>query len=586
MKKEYGKKIAALLLAAAIGITTVGCSSGSNDNAVGSSNGQSTGGEEKAAGALTAEQCADINGTYETPITVKVGLKDDASLTFAGSESRTENSWMDLYREKGIELNVMYTASDEQMSEKLSKTIMSGDYPDIFFVNLNEFKDYVDQGVVADLTEYYNGGYLSETSEHYLSSDLGKSVENGTVDGKIYGIPQMASSYDNVPVLWIRKDWLSNLGLEEPKTAEEVIEVAQAFTTEDPDQNGEADTYGIGLNGMETTGNYSGLPYFFQMYGAMPNEASFIEEDGKIIWGGENEAGMIAGLEALNSLYAAGAIPADFVSADRAKVEADFTSGKTGMIIAPMWAVLGTYGNALALDINTEITALPIPPSSQNPDGSVYLPSATLGFWCASSKSQNPEALFKIFNLSTYYIADVQNRTAEEAEKYCTGNSQYTGKALALINYLDDPNNNYNSWKNISQAVVSGDAGQLKADQLTNYEMIQFFIDHKDAESYAALTEEEKATFNTGAGFYSVFGAQDSGYGALDIMIRNEKWLPEAYTQAPTDAMIRNSANLMSFTSETLVNIIMNNASPDSYPDFLASWKERGGEDILSSINQ
>jgi putative aldouronate transport system substrate-binding protein len=535
---------------------------------------------------LTAAETADIQGKYTPPITVKVGLKDDASITYAGKESLTENSWFELYKSVGINLDVMYTTTDEQRGEKLAQTIIGGNYPDVFWVELKDYEDYVKQGILANVTSYYEQGYLSESSQNYLDSDNRRSVQNGTVDGKIYGIPQMGSSYDAVPILWIRKDWLTALGLSEPKTVEDFVAVASAFTKSDPDGNGRNDTYGFGLNGAEPTSQYSGIPYFFTMFGAIPNETAFIEKNGKIIWGGQLQENMEEGLAVLSALYQSGCIPADFTSADRVKVEADFTSGKTGMIIAPMWAVLGTYGNALALDINTEIIAVPIPTSKWSPDGAVYLPSGTLGFWCASAKSQNPEALFKIFNLSTYYIADVQNRTQEEMEKYCTGSFTYTGKALALINYLDNPNNNYDSWKNISKAVKTSDSNHLKADHLTHYENIQFFLQNKNEKSYVSLSEENKRRFNTGAGFYSVFGAADSGYGALDTMIRRGKWLPCAYTSAPTEAMVTHSANLMAFNAEMLAGIIVGHATPSSYGAFLEAWKERGGKEMLESVNK
>lgn len=537
-----------------------------------------------AAAQMDAESCKDATMGYSEPIAIKVGLKDDASLTFEGNETRTENSWMDLYENLGIHLDVMFTASDEQMADKLSQTMISGDYPDIFFVDIADYKDYVDQGLIADVSDYYEE-YVSEETLNYLMSDGGNALETAKLDGRLYGLPQLTSSYDGVPILWIRKDWLDNLGLQVPTTTDEFVSVAKAFTTDDPDGNGEADTYGFGLNGAEQTGNYSGIPYFFTMYGAIPSENTFIEEDGMIIWGGMKEENMKAGLSDLLELYERGCIPTDFISDDRAAVEADFTSGKTGMIIAPMWAVLGTYGNALALDIDTEIIAVPLPVSEVNSEGAVYLPSATLGYWCVSSKCDNPEALFKMFNLSTHYIANVQNRTVEEQEMYCTGKSGvYTGKALALIPYLDDPTNNYNSWKNISVAIASGEADNLVADQLTNYQNIAMFLENKNIESYAMLSEDELSKFNSGAGFYTVFGTQESGYGALDIMIRAGKWYPEAYVGAPTESMVLNSANLMSYTSETIVNIIMGNNSVDSYSDFISSWLERGGQAILNEI--
>jgi putative aldouronate transport system substrate-binding protein len=44
--------------------------------------------------------------------------------------------------------------------------------------------------------------------------------------------------------LYVRKDWMANLGLEAPKTIDEFYEVMRAFTYDDPDGNGIADTFG------------------------------------------------------------------------------------------------------------------------------------------------------------------------------------------------------------------------------------------------------------------------------------------------------------------------------------------------------
>jgi len=45
--------------------------------------------------------------------------------------------------------------------------------------------------------------------------------------------------------IWIRKDWLDALGMELPKTTAQLLEVARAFTYNDPDKNNLNDTIGI-----------------------------------------------------------------------------------------------------------------------------------------------------------------------------------------------------------------------------------------------------------------------------------------------------------------------------------------------------
>lgn len=544
--------------------------------------------EKETTTALSPQDSASMDGKYAEPVTIKVGLDEDASLTYQGKETRTENSWTELYKDYGINLDVMYTTPTDNRGDKLSQAIMAGDYPDIFWVQTEDFKDYVDQGVVADITSLYKEGYFSEESTDYLNYDDQASVEKATIDGKIYGIPQLASSSDATPILWIRKDWLDNLGLEIPKTSEDFQKVALAFTNEDPDQNGQNDTFGFGMNGKNFDDQYGGVTYFFNMFGAMPKQLNFMETNEGVTWSGLLEDNMTAGLTMLNVLYKEGCIPSDFASADRAKVESDFTSGKTGMVFAPMWGVLGTYGNLLALNIDAEIIAVPVPSSDVNPEGKVYYPSATLGFWCVSSKCENPEVLSKIFNLSVHYMANLKERTQEEVERYSTGlTGKYTGGALALIPYLGSPDANYDNWKNESKALADNDESILSTpEQKNQYQQIKFFVDHKNKESYEKLSGEDLAKFNSGAGLYSVFGSADSGYGALDTMIKNDKWNREAYNSLPTDAMISNSANLSSLTGETLISMIMGNKAIDSYSDFTANWKERGGKQIMDDITE
>lgn len=67
-------------------------------------------------------------------------------------------------------------------------------------------------------------------------------MSNYAIDGRLYGLPlERGLSRD---ALTYRYDWLQNLGLEEPKTVEDLVNMFLAFTNDDPDGNGEDDTYG------------------------------------------------------------------------------------------------------------------------------------------------------------------------------------------------------------------------------------------------------------------------------------------------------------------------------------------------------
>lgn len=532
--------------------------------------------------AALAETVKSIDGKFEVPITVKVGLGEQE--TYQGNESSTDNAWIDLYKEHGINLDIMYVVPGTEGNEKLSQMIMSGNYPDVFNVSLEDYVDYVKQGVIADITDYYDD-YLSDASKEYLAYDGGDSVKRATIDGRIYGIPQMASSTDQVSVLWIRKDWLNNLGLDMPETAEEVAEVAKAFTFNDPDGNGQDDTYGFAVNGMDITDACGGIAHVMNMFGTMPRQLRFIEENGEIIWAGQDKEKMISGLTWLSDLYAQGCVPKDFVTSDANKLRADFASGKYGMVVAPMWWLMDYLADALKYNPDADFAALPIPGSEANPDGSVYFPSATISFWVLSSKCEHPEALFKLFNMSVDYIVNNKDRTTEEYEKYAAGKSgMYTGKSLAVIPYLDDPADNYNNYLQESKAIATGNTDGLTPMQKTHYESEKFFLENK--EKLAELSGEDWSQFGIGASYYSVFGFEEAGYGALHKMVEADKWKKEAFLSMPDQEMLNANANLAAMTSETIVKIVMGQQEPESYGEFLEQWKSKGGDTILKKVNE
>lgn len=75
----------------------------------------------------------------------------------------------------------------------------------------------------------------------------------------------------------IRTDWLKKLGLKTPTTWQQLLTVAKAFATRDPDGDGKADTYGMVVPGSARNGYAAwwGAGFLWQ------GDARIIEADGK-----------------------------------------------------------------------------------------------------------------------------------------------------------------------------------------------------------------------------------------------------------------------------------------------------------------
>lgn len=124
-------------------------------------------------------------------------------------------------------------------NEKFNALLAAGDLPQIVLNN---------EGKKAGIINAVRSGMFWEIGpeiQNYpnLSQLNSKVFDTLAVDGKVYALFRQRVLARNGYI--IRKDWLDKLGLEMPKTIDEVYKVAEAFTTMDPDGNGIADTFGV-----------------------------------------------------------------------------------------------------------------------------------------------------------------------------------------------------------------------------------------------------------------------------------------------------------------------------------------------------
>ena len=166
---------------------------------------------------------------------------------YVGEDDINNNVWTRCYEDElGIKLNYTVAAAGDDYTQKLTMAIASNDLPDLMDLPPEEFSELANAGLLADLTESYDT-YASDLLKETIEVDGGIQLASAKVDGKLYGLPQLSAADGTCDLLWIRTDWLENLGLEAPTNMEELLEVARAFRYEDPDGNGQDDTWGIGF---------------------------------------------------------------------------------------------------------------------------------------------------------------------------------------------------------------------------------------------------------------------------------------------------------------------------------------------------
>ena len=159
--------------------------------------------------------------------------------------------------------------------KKMNLCIGSNTIPELMNVNAEQYRALLKYDLIQPIGKYYEN-YASDKLKSYIESGgeaLQKVICNE--DGEMMAIPAPNITAGGVNEMWIRQDWLDNLGLEAPRTWDEMVAAAEAFVKEDPDGNGENDTIGIlgpansdYVNG--NGGNRYGLDPLFSAFQSYP----------------------------------------------------------------------------------------------------------------------------------------------------------------------------------------------------------------------------------------------------------------------------------------------------------------------------
>lgn len=165
--------------------------------------------------------------------------------------------------------------------------------------------------------------FLFDSEKYPNLSQASKDVLNAlTVDGEIVGI------YRSRPIgrngLGYRADWAEKLGLGEPKTIEDIYNMAYQFTYGDPDGNGKDDTYGFAFC------KYTGPLDIMQCWFGAGN--GWAEQDGKLVPSHMTDEYMES-LEWIKKMYDEGLVYEDWAVRDTNTWADSINTGECGMFL-------------------------------------------------------------------------------------------------------------------------------------------------------------------------------------------------------------------------------------------------------------
>lgn len=222
----------------------------------------------------------------------------------------------------GTKLNIQWIPSTGY-DEKVTAAMGSGEYPHVMLVGTRSSSVIQNSraGTFWDVTDK-----LTDSAKFPNLSQANPMINhNISIDGKVYGVYR-ARTFGRAGVT-IRKDWLDNVGLGVPTTIDEFYNVLKAFKEQDPDKNGQNDTFGMIVT------NY--------LDGPLNNIAVWMGAHNK--WGVNAETGelepafmgqeWIDALDFMKKCYAEGLINQDMATYSSDDWNEQFLQSKAGVII-------------------------------------------------------------------------------------------------------------------------------------------------------------------------------------------------------------------------------------------------------------
>ncbi|MFP4974638.1 extracellular solute-binding protein [Paenibacillus sp. CN-4] len=273
----------------------------------------------------------------------------------------------------GIQVKIEKPAAD--YSKKLMAALAGGEKYDLVYMGKTEMDQLVEQGVLMELSDKIAGSSVLSDPAVIEPEEWMQIEYDG---GKRYAVFNKKEG-GTLPI--VRQDWMEKLKLAEPATLDDYYAVLKAFKEQDPDGNGQADTYGLSTAGLYDIQGFmsaAGVKYKY-----------VIDDQGKRSIPYATEAAVPV-YEWFAKLYQEGILDPNFATNDTAKMRELFLTDRVGVVT--YWdAWVGLFNNTrLTEDPNTKFLAKGMK-GAQAPDGSYMLRRGDPSVWGIPVNAEHPE---------------------------------------------------------------------------------------------------------------------------------------------------------------------------------------------------
>ncbi|MBQ4900260.1 extracellular solute-binding protein [Paenibacillus sp. Marseille-P2973] len=517
--------------------------------------------DEVTAGQLPKD------GKYDPVITLTYLRPWGPDVKFQEGEDQDNNGHTRWAKDKlGIQMKNLWVSpsTNNAFETKLRLSLASdAEMPDIISYrgDFNLVRELIESGKFLDAGELFDK-YASDTWKDAVEED--PTVWYPYMqDGKRIGIPILDYAYNSDPVMWIREDWMMKFGFQAPKTLSDLEIIMEAFTNQDPDGNGEKDTYGLTFGFKNWVNTWmSDAGWVFGAYGTMPNQWN-LTQDGKLEYGSISPGAKQA-LEKLQSWMGKGYLSEMAGWYDEAKAVEEFTAGRAGIVVGPHWMPAWPLADVKQKVKGARIRAYPIP-SGEDGRAGRHGTSIANGVILINKDMEHPEAFFTYQNYLFDHFAnpevgsEFENGLAgENEEAIADEGDQLTNDAVHTEGYDSE------------KYTVTFDGARIPSLNMATLLKLAY--------GGKAVTPFEKKV-KSGA-------SREMLEAAEIVMVQRNIAMNQMFTGPPTETMNMNNDILSRMEKDTFSQIIYGKISIDYFDTFLEKWKAAGGDQITREVNE
>jgi len=559
------RKVLYVLLACAFLLGSTACSTGGGTTA-----------SKDAAVKSTAKWLGDeaAFGKFANPVDVHIGMSvDPTDKTLPSGDSAGNNQYTRYLKDKyNINVIVDWTAAQgNDYNQKVSLSIASGKLPDGMIANDRTYMTKAaSSNLLYDITDLFTQ-YESAQVKQIMDTTQGRGMNNASYNEKMVSLPNLTADPDGVHTMWIRKDWLDQVGMPVPKTLADVEKTAKAFMAKKI-----AGDKTIGIAGpSKNTFSYctfltssNNIGGFDPVFGANDSYPGYWVDNGKgTVSYGTLDSNTKKTLELLASWYKEGIIDPEMGTRDN--VGDPINANQCGIFFGPWWA--GGYGNGDSFKNDSKANWQAYPIYTDDNKWNVHMKNTGTTYELIS-KNAKEDVAKAIIIMNNALVRDESTFDVAVAIAW-----------YPLRNVMAPADECEHSYKELLK-VLKGDAKPEDYNTPgTPYKLL-----YTDAKRVKDVISAPFDTLNVSNFNMKDFGAFQRMYSIMigdrpfTTIPINKKVYSVTYSQTPT--MDTKWANLKKMEDETVLKIIVGQSPISAFDKFVTDWKSQGGDEITKEV--